>query len=493
MSRAASLGELLDGLADVGGACAVAVNGVSMDSRRVRAGDLFLACAGARAHGATHARDAVARGAVAVAVEPVAEEAVTALPVPVVAVPRLRRRAGEVADRFYAHPSRDLAVVGITGTNGKTSVSLFIAAALGETAPCGVVGTLGAGLYGSLQDTGHTTPDPVTLHAALARMRDAGARWAAMEVSSHALDQGRVAGVRFACGVFTNLTHDHLDYHGTLEHYAAAKRRLFDLPGMGHAVINVDDPVGRSWLAHLPAPIEVIGYSLDGAARADLTGEELRLGPDGLSMTLNFRGRRAPLATPLLGRFNAYNLLAAAGALVALGLPLDQVARRLAHAPVVPGRMERFGGAGRPLVVVDYAHTPDALENVLKALREHCRGRLWCVFGCGGDRDPSKRPVMGQVAESRADHLVVTDDNPRGEEPQAIVAAILAGMVRPRQAAVIHERGAAIAHALAAAAPEDVVLVAGKGHETYQEYRDGRRDFSDCAAVAHLLAGNAHG
>lgn len=470
------------------------VTGLSLDSRKVDKGELFLACAGTAQHGVHFIEQAVARGAVAVAVEPAAESVGVDLDncsVPAFWVDDLHLRISEVAGRFYGDPSREMALVGITGTNGKTSVSQFVAQSIAEKAPCGVVGTLGSGLYGALSETGHTTPDAVTLQAQLAQMLEAGARHVAIEVSSHALEQGRVNGLHFEVAVYTNLSHEHLDYHGDMETYAAAKRRLLEMPGLKKAVINADDSTGRDWLSTLPKGVQAISYGLNGGEESlihpTLLADELHLDADGLSMRIHSPWGEGRLQTGLLGRFNASNLLAALGALLALGCEFDGAMTSLGRVMTVPGRMERFAAAGRPLVVVDYAHTPDALENVLLALREHTRRRLWCLFGCGGERDREKRPKMGQIAEALADSVVITDDNPRRENPYNIIEDILGGIENPDAIYLNRDRAQAIAHAIGLSREGDVILVAGKGHETEQQIGDQKLPFSDREEVARLL------
>ncbi len=457
------------------------VAGLALDSRELRPGDAFVALPGRHSHGLAHLDEALAAGAVAVLTEdgeaPVAS-------VPVVPVPGLRGRLGELAARLYGHPAEALPVIGVTGTNGKTSVAAFLAQALAADGPVGHLGTLGQGLWGDLESTRHTTPDVFGVHRRLAQARDAGAVAAVMEVSSHALDQGRVDGVRFAAAVFTQLGRDHLDYHGDLAAYGAAKARLFRTPGLGAAVLNLDDPFAAGLATDAPR----WGYRLGTPMGAREVGAEgLRCDAGGLAFDLVHGGRRASIATGLLGRFQAHNLLAAATALLALGHELDEIARRLSRVQAPPGRMEPYRAPGRPLVVVDYAHTPDALAAALDSLRAHVRGRLWCVFGAGGERDRGKRPLMARAAEARADALVLTDDNPRGEAPEAIVADLRAGLSGAVPAAVVHDRAEAIAHALAQADPEDAVLVAGKGHEDYQEIAGTRRPHSDRETVARLL------
>jgi UDP-N-acetylmuramoyl-L-alanyl-D-glutamate--2,6-diaminopimelate ligase len=484
-SAAWTLGRLLDGLAPCGTHAELPIDGLCSDSRHCAPGDLFLAWQGTLVHGLAHLAAAARAGAVAALYDPAGAGEVPATQLPAIPLPGLRGLAGRLADRFHGEPSHALKVIGVTGTNGKTSVCHFLAQAFDAPGTrCGVIGTLGNGLPGALEPATHTTPDALALHAGLARLRDAGATRVALEVSSHALDQERVAGVRFDTAVFTNLTHEHLDYHGDMAGYAAAKRKLFNQPGLRRAALNVDDPQGMAWRAGLDPSIEVLGFGFDPAA--ELRGSDLRLDTDGLALEVRHGTARATLRSPLLGRFNASNLLATLAVLRLARLDLGEAVARLARVRTVPGRMERFARSDGPLAVVDYAHTPDALEAALAALREHCRGRLWCVFGCGGDRDATKRPLMGAVAEAGADHVIVTDDNPRHEDGAAIAAAIVAGCSAPTRVEVVRDRATAITHALGEAAPEDIVLVAGKGHETVQLVGDEARPFSDRALVRRL-------
>jgi UDP-N-acetylmuramoyl-L-alanyl-D-glutamate--2,6-diaminopimelate ligase len=484
-----ALDRLLAGWAE---APPVAVEALTLDSRDVREGTAFVALAGASTHGLQHAAAANARGAVAVLFEPPAPMD-CAVPANATAVPDLRRNLGAMADRFYSSPSRALRVVGVTGTNGKTSTVQLVTQALhhaGETA--GSIGTLGAGLHGQIAAGERTTPDVIRVHALLAAMRDAGAANVAMEVSSHALDQGRVDAVAFDIAVFTNLTRDHLDYHGSMEDYGAAKARLFATPGLEAAVVNLDDAFGRELFATLPATLRALGVSSGGAAGATLRAEHVMLDAGGIAFDLVEGAGREPVRSALLGRFNVDNLLAVAGVLRAIGWPLEQVADALEELDPVPGRMSRLGGDGRaPLVVVDYAHTPDALEQALASLRGHTRGRLVCVFGCGGERDRGKRPQMAAIAERAADVVIVTDDNPRREDGDAIVADILAGLARREHVQVQRDRAQAIAQALRAAQPGDTVLIAGKGHEPYQEIGGEKFPFDDLDVARHALEARA--
>lgn len=499
MSAARSLAGLLQGLTDARVRQPVALSGLAQDSRKVQPGDLFLAVAGSRTHGLHHARQAVALGAVAVVWEPSANEAglgeqAALLPVPVVCVPALSEVVGLIADRFYGHPSRGLFMIGVTGTDGKTSCSHYIAQALDSAdRRCGVIGTVGYGLYNELNAGTHTTPDALTMQQALDAMHKQGARCVVAEVSSHAMDQSRVRGVDFDVAVLTNLSRDHLDYHGDVESYAHAKRKLFHSTGLRYAVINADDAFGRSLLDDIPPGVAPIAYRLENDPCPTrfpaqwVIGRNLELDIHGLRLEVNTPWGSGRLVSRLLGRFNASNLLAALASLCVSGLPFEEVLRRLALTRTVPGRMERFDlGTGRPLAVVDYAHTAGALDEVLRSLRVHCTGKLWCVFGAGGDRDRGKRPLMAAAAETHADRVVLTDDNPRTEDPQRIMSDICTGFQHPERVAVEHNRGNAINDALQEAGPDDIVLIAGKGHETVQIIGTKAVPFSDRERVMAL-------
>lgn len=487
------LPDLLAGLADVP-VPDVEIAGVTADSRRVRSGYLFLARPGGSRHGLDFVSEAVTRGAAAVVWDGDGEDSrAGASGVPAVRVPDLVHRAGEIAARYYGRPSRDLFVAGITGTDGKTSCAHILMQAL-ELAgrPCGYLGTLGYGMLNDLAPAPHTTPDATDLQGWLARLVAAGADTAAVEVSSHALAQGRVDGVDFDVAVLTNIGRDHLDYHGGAAVYAAAKRRLFEMPGLGAAVLNADDAHGRAWLETLPAGVEPVAYGLSPEAIPPgvrrLAAIDVLTQPHGLSLDVTGDWGDLRVHSRLLGRFNAYNLLAALAVLLLHGVEPAAAASALGRIETVPGRMELVdGGPGRPLVIVDYAHTAGALEQALRAAAAHGRGRLICVFGCGGERDRGKRPLMAAAAARHADAVWVTDDNPRGEDPQAIVDDVLAGFPPAAPVIVEHERAAAIAAAIAAADPGDAVLIAGKGHETYQLVAGQRRPFDDRAAARRAL------
>lgn len=465
---------------------AALVRELTLDSRKVRPGDLFLAVPGVSHDGRAHIADAIARGAVAVAYEaegapPLPDSQATLLP-----IKGLSKQLSAIAGRFYGEPSRGLHLVGVTGTNGKTSVSQLLAQALDRLGErCGIVGTLGTGFYGALESGRHTTPDPLAVQATLGLLKQAGARAVAMEVSSHGLAQGRVAGLDFDVAVFTNLSRDHLDYHGSMEAYGAVKAMLFAWPQLRCRVINLDDPFGRQ-LAGLEGA-RLIDYSIDDAA-AYVHCRQVRFDDHGVRAELITPLGQGLLRSPLLGRFNLSNLLAVIGALLGMDYSLDDVLRVLPDLQGPSGRMQRLGGGAAPLVVVDYAHTPDALEKVLEALRPHVRGRLLCLFGCGGDRDRGKRPLMAEVAERYADGVLVTDDNPRSEDPLEILAEIRAGFTRPETVQFMSGRGQAIASLIAGASADDIVLLAGKGHEDYQEINGVRQPFSDLDEAGKALA-----
>ncbi len=466
----------------------VTIRDLALDSRKIEGGELFLALQGARLDGRQFIDQAVANGAAAVLAEGEASLG-HVNGVPVWQTPDARVLAGEMAHALYGSVTTSgLNVIGVTGTNGKTSVTHFIAQLLRRAGrSAAVIGTIGQGVPGALQETLNTTPDVISLHKALADLYHGGMTEVAMEVSSHALDQRRVASVRFAAAVFTNITRDHLDYHRTFERYAAAKRRLFDQSPLDTAIINVQDPVGAGWYAELASahPEQVIAYGKPGS---DVYADALELEAEGIRGTLVIGGERAPFYLPLMGDFNVQNALAAAAYMASCGYSVRKIADWLGALSAVPGRMEMLRREGLPAVVVDYAHTPDALEKTLKALREHCQGRLWVLFGCGGQRDRGKRPQMGQVAETWADRVVLTDDNPRGESPQSILKDILAGMQKPHRAACIQPREMAVQYCIERAAPEDVVLLAGKGHETWQEIAGQRYAYSDLDVARQALS-----
>jgi len=459
------------------------INDLHLDSRQVGSGDVFIALAGAQSHGMCYANQAAAQGAVAVIYDP--EQALPDLidnpwQLPVLAVPGVATRLGELASQFYGAPSEDMTVVGVTGTNGKTSTAHFIAQSWQRHAGhAGMIGTIGAGPIQSLVESERTTPDALSLQRCFAGLSSQQIELVAMEVSSHALSQGRCDTVQFDIGVFTNLSRDHLDYHGDMASYAAAKRQLFSDFGLRFAVINGDDPTGRQWIKDFSSDLQVLSYGFDGDD-LDVRGKVLRTDSEGLHFELRTPWGEATIASPLLGPFNIMNLMAAAAVMGIQGVPFPRLTSQLELMQPVPGRMVRLGGeTGHPLVVVDYAHTPDALQQVLQSLRSHCAGRLICVFGCGGDRDQGKRPQMGAIAEQLADRVIVTNDNPRGEDAGAIIDQVITGMSDSGRCHVEPDRAQAIRWAIAGAGAEDLVLIAGKGHENYQEQGNGIVPFND--------------
>lgn len=475
--------QLLDQLEAMG----IAPTGVADDSRQVLPGDIFLAYPGDLADGRRYIADALARGAVAVLWQPGGEFnfSFTVANLPVDA---LRPLAGPLAHAVYGHPSEGLSLIAITGTNGKTTISQCLAKAYPK--PCAIIGTLGAGFPDALTETGFTTPEATTLMRYLARFRADRAAACALEASSIGIEEGRMNGARVDVAVFTNMTRDHLDYHGTMEAYAEAKKKLFLWPRLRTAVINLDDEFGRL-LSRETTAQRILGYAI-GEQRRDypalVRAENLIDTPFGQRFSLVLPNGRAMVDTALVGRYNISNLLAVAAVLHDAGVQAVEVARRLSELTPPPGRMERLGGLGEPLVVVDYAHTPDALENALGALRPVATsrgGQLRVVFGCGGDRDPGKRPQMGEVAERLADRVLVTSDNPRSEAPLAIIDAIVAGMV---QAEVEADRALAIQRVVLESEASDVILLAGKGHESYQEISGVRHHFSDVEQASAALA-----
>ncbi|MDH5301916.1 MAG: UDP-N-acetylmuramoyl-L-alanyl-D-glutamate--2,6-diaminopimelate ligase [Gammaproteobacteria bacterium] len=499
LNRPMLLSRLLADFAYVEPAKDAEISGLSIDSRFAQNGDAFFALTGIGFDGRAFIADAVAAGVRAVIVEADDVSAWAALcqqhEAVLIAVPNLHQVIGDMAARFYDQPSQNMTIVGVTGTNGKTSVSQFIAQCLSdESSRCGIVGTLGSGFWGQLQSSGFTTPQAPQLQQSLAKLYADGARHVAMEVSSHGLHQGRINGVRFDVAVLTNLTRDHLDYHGDMQAYADAKSRLFRMPGLRAAVINRDDQLGQKLLAELQGGAVTClayGLGLDESvvhnSALTLTGHIVQRDRHGMVVQISGSYGDAQLSSKLLGEFNAYNLLAVLGSLLVMGWPLQQAIQKIQTVVPPAGRMECFQKNNSPLVVVDYAHTPDALAEVLRTLRDHCEGNLWVVFGCGGDRDPGKRPEMGRIAQTLADQIVITNDNPRSEDPMAIITDIVAGMSETQPRTILPERQNAIEFAIKNATGADVVLVAGKGHEDYQLVGNQRFHFSDRECVGQML------
>ena len=486
-ARRATLANLLSGIDAAPVPRGSGVSDLKLDSRKVVKGDLFVALKGYRDDGVQYIESAVERGASAVLVEAETLVDIGDCKVPLVGVKELKANVSKIAGRFFSEPSKQLEVIGVTGTNGKTSCCQFIAKALTYLGiDCGLIGTLGYGLVGALNKTENTTPDAIAMQRILADMVDQKLKAVALEVSSHGMEQGRVNGIHFDSAVFTNLSRDHLDYHGSMTVYAECKRQFFLLPGIKHAIVNVDDEFGRQLADKMPDRIALFRYGVE-SQDADITVSNLEFSARGIYATLYSPWGEGILTSSLLGRFNLSNLLAVIGVLCAQGISLPRVLEAVKHLSTVPGRMERFGGGGLPTVIVDYAHTPDALERVLVSLRELCSGELWCVFGCGGERDRGKRAMMGEVAERLADQLVLTNDNPRTEAPQQIITDIQSGLRKPAQTILELDRALAIQMAIHSAHSRDLILVAGKGHEHWQEVKGARIAFSDAEQVKQAL------
>ena len=467
---------------------------MTLDSRQAASGDLFVAVAGHQADGRRFIPQAIAQGVAAVIAEAegVAEDGdiVEMHGVPVIYLAQLPQRLSALAGRFYQQPGEQLRLIGVTGTNGKTTTTQLLAQwanLLGETGA--VMGTVGNGLYGQLVSTENTTGSAVDVQHVLHSLVEKGATVAAMEVSSHGLVQHRVAALPFAAAAFTNLSRDHLDYHGDMTRYEAAKWLLFSEHQVGQMIINADDEVGYRWLLNLPDAVAVtMQNNLQPGCRGRwLKAIEVNYHDNGASITFESSWGNGVIDSRLMGAFNVSNLLVALATLLSLGYPLDGLIATGNQLQPVCGRMEVFNAPGKATIVVDYAHTPDALEKALEAARLHCKGQLWCVFGCGGDRDKGKRPLMGAIAEQFSDVVVITDDNPRGEEPAAIVEGILSGLLDAGRARVVHGRAQAVTNVIMQAQEDDVVLVAGKGHEDYQLVGNRRLDYSDRVTVARLL------
>jgi len=493
---------------------AVAGANLTADSRRVQAGDIFFAYPGDSADGRRYIADAVERGAAAVVYEEAGYDwdemqGVKPDDVPHLGVSGLKHLAGFAANAYYEQPDKEMFTVAVTGTNGKTSCSYWLGMALsrlqGSAAPAAVVGTLGVGMFQdgkphAFDVTGYTTPDAVLLQRKLSDLRAARASVLAIEASSIGLDQGRMNGLHVDVALFTNFTRDHLDYHGDMIAYEAAKIQLFDSPGLQHAVINLDDQMGQRLIPYVQAKsVPIIGYSLGDAAVDEgledvpvLRASAIRSTNAGTSFHIESPFGAGQVKTQLVGKFNVSNVLGILGVMLAKGTGWDAALAVIATLTAVPGRMQQFGGQEVPLIVIDYAHTPDALEKTLLALRQVANqrgGELWCVFGCGGDRDPGKRPQMGAVSEL-ADHVILTSDNPRTEDPAVIISHIKSGMTRLTPH-VLADRAGAILWAVRHAVKQDVVLLAGKGHETYQEIAGKKYPFLDADHVALALAARA--
>jgi len=522
------LKDLLIGLTTFSDQDYMPVAGLVLDSRELVCGDVFVALAGAKQHGLAHVEQAINNGACAVIFDPAgngrqlaeAFRCDSSTRVPMIAVENLGLKLGELAARFYGYPSQFMTVIGITGTNGKTSCSQFLSQMLDD---CGIIGTLGWGEWGKLNKTLNTTPDALAIQKILAELLKDKKRTVAMEVSSHGLEQGRVNGVTFKGAVFTNISRDHLDYHGTMDAYVQAKLALLNKPGLAFAAVNLDDDYCERIIAAVPESVQLWQFSAKGKTADSgecVSAENIRHKTDGIEFDVRFRDELQRVQVPLFGDFNVENVLAVLTVMLVMDISLQEAVKKLAGIKPVDGRMERFGAETDPMIFVDYAHTPDALDKVLSSLRKHCKQALWVVFGCGGNRDTGKRPQMGKIAEQWADHVVITDDNPRYENGLDIVNDILAGCrstakdsgsvatgttawmqeveqrmerlprepVRPVKVEVIQNREQAIQKVVASAAKNDCIVIAGKGHEQYQESNGVCVPFSDRRVVIDALS-----
>lgn len=479
------LSTLLNGLATTD--TDIECSGLCLDSRLVKKGDVFIALNGALQHGLNHAGQAIENGAIAVIYDPAGLDHPQQKTADIVAIPlkNLSRKLGEIAARYYQYPSRQLDVIGITGTNGKTTCSQLIAQALSH---CGVIGTLGWGEPGQLQATANTTPDALAVQHMLHEFVTQHKSAVAMEVSSHGLQQGRVNAVDFKGAVFTNLSHDHLDYHGSMEAYLQAKLGLFKNPALQFAVVNLDDANSRQVLQAINKDVKRWTFS---TSNQNVTGAEcliagnIRYSQEGICFDVSWSAQTVQASTPIVGAFNLQNAMTVLCVLLAMDWPLTKAVAQLATLKAVVGRMEKLGGQGKPTVIVDYAHTPDALEKVLLSTKGN--GQLWVVFGCGGDRDTGKRPQMGRIAETCADHVIVTDDNPRTEDANGIIKDILQGCIS-NKISVINDRTTAINSAIQQATASDCIVIAGKGHENYQDMKGIKIPFSDQVVAQQALA-----
>ncbi len=481
------LTELLDGLVkipekDLKRTEAIDIEGLTLDSRVAKPGGLFIALSGAQQHGMTFAETAVSNGACVVLFDPAnggdrLAEKVRAIPL--IPVKDLGSKLGNIAARFYGDPSRQLDVIGITGTNGKTSCSQFLGQVLDD---CGIIGTLGWGEWDKLNKTINTTPDALLLQQVMADFVSMKKKAVAMEVSSHGLNQGRVNGIHFKGAVYTNISRDHLDYHGTMKEYLAAKLKLLQTPGLEFVVINLDDESYDKIIAAVPKNVVRWGISAKGKQSVcdeNISTKEINHSFAGIEFDVEWRGYKQKIKTPLYGDFNGENVLCVTAVMLAMGFSLGDAASKLETIKPVAGRMDRCGSrAGKLSVFVDYAHSPDALNRVLASLRKHCQQELWVVFGCGGNRDAGKRPQMGGIAEQWADRVIVTDDNPRFEDNIAIAKEVMAGCTSDK-VILFQDRKQAIQHAIFNAAERDCILIAGKGHETYQEIKGVQYPFND--------------
>ena len=486
------LSSLMAGIISLPDEYDVEFNDIVLDSRQVKQGDVFVAVTGDGTNGLDYIDTAISNGAVAV----LWEARVDAIPyawstvnkkVPLIAITNLKLILGQLANRAYNKPSEILNIVGVTGTNGKTSCVNYIAQALGADMPCGLIGTLGTGIYPNISAGSHTTPDVLTVHKTLAHFVDSNARFAAIEVSSHALAQGRIDDVEMAVAIFTNLSQDHLDYHGTMQAYLKEKAKLFQRSTLKTAIVNLYDPYGLD-IVQAAQGKNIITYSLDEKNKADVYASSIQYQPDCTKFVLNTKQGAVLISSSLVGDFNVSNLLAVCAYLYVLGFSLEEIAARIKKVSPVAGRMQKVIADGYPMIIVDYAHTPDALEHVLQTLSAHFKNNLTCVFGCGGERDTDKRSKMGEVADVYSDTIVLTNDNPRNESAENIIAQINKGITNKRKVITELDRKDAISKAIEMTNAKGCVLIAGKGHETYQIIGENKLEFNDVEVVNEILS-----
>ncbi len=481
-----NLAELLDGIVNIPLAeeAAIEIKGITLDSRKVTTGYVFFAIEGLTQHGLAHAQQAIDKGASAVIYEPLGSEqyVLSRKNICQLAVKDLGLKLGYLANRFYQSPSKNLEIIGITGTNGKTTCSQFLLQVLPH---CGVIGTLGWGVKGKLNRIENTTPDVLTIHGLLAEFVRNKKKTVVMEVSSHGLQQGRVDAVRFKAAIFTNLSRDHLDYHGSMNDYLQAKLLLFKQPGLQFIIVNTDDVSSGQFLAVADKKVKRWAFSGSGKtidSVENVTAEKIEYGLDGISCYVCWRNERVLIQTLIVGDFNLDNILAVITILLAQGYSLNDVTEKVNGLLPISGRMERFGGGEKPYVFVDFAHTPDALEKVLQTLRRICHQKIWLVFGCGGNRDKGKRAIMGEIAENYAEQIIITTDNPRLESSEQIISDILEGC-SGKNVEVIENRELAIRTVIERAKKKDCIVIAGKGHEDYQDINGVKQPFSDVEVV----------
>jgi len=472
------------------------ISGLTLDSRKVKSGDIFFAYRGQSIDSKQFINQVIAKGAAAILCDtPQSQAALTwKKNIPIISIPDLKEKIGLIAARFYDNPSSGMLIIGVTGTNGKTSISYLLASALQKLGrkKVGLIGTLGYGTVESLTPSIYTSPNPIMLQRILYDFKQQGIDTVIIELSSHALDQKRFAGVNVKFGTFTNLTHDHLDYHQNITQYEVAKRILFEMPSIQYGIFNLDDPVGLKWFKQFQNNFTAYGYTLHSdkfdSKQNLIVANNFQTRSNRISADITTPWGKGKLTSTLLGRFNISNLLAVIGNLCLMKYNLNKILSIIPTLQFVPGRVQTFSSKNKPLVVVDFSHTPDALQQALQTLQEHCQGKLFCVFGCGGDRDRGKRPKMAEIAEKLADHVIVTNDNVRFEDPQQIADDILAGFTHPNLVQVELDRQKAITATIQQAHSQDIVLLAGKGHEPYQIIGDKKLPFSDIEIVKNLFA-----